>query len=235
MVEAKRVAQSQVAEAMLTGQGQELKGNTLHQDGTSKFHRHFQSFQITTSEGTTLSAGLSEVARADASTLTSEFHDLIKDLAQSLDPSKSSGHDTDIAKLIVSIIATMSDQGSVNPVFNEKFKKIREDLLPIVFQHWDTLSPETKQEMGTLFSFFCKMHIFVNMANETDKCLLQFERNIISTGRNPYSFSWNESGAVRLVRTVSKALTSHGCEKSGVGGHFLTYCYEPGVTRKNLK
>ena len=52
LVEAKRVAQCQVATAMLdNGPSSELQyGNCLHQNGTSKFHRHFQSFQVTTAE-----------------------------------------------------------------------------------------------------------------------------------------------------------------------------------------
>ena len=64
------------------------------------------------------------------------------------------------------------------------------------------------------------MHIFVNMATEADKYLAEFKKQVISDGRNPYAFQWNECGAARLIRTTSKALTSHGCEKSGVGGHF---------------
>ena len=48
MVEAKRATQSHVAASMLSN-----KGNTLHQIGKSKFHRHFHSFQATTADGTT--------------------------------------------------------------------------------------------------------------------------------------------------------------------------------------
>ena len=50
LVEAKRVAQCQVATDMVdNGPCSELQyWNCFHQDGTSKFHRHFQSFQITT-------------------------------------------------------------------------------------------------------------------------------------------------------------------------------------------
>ncbi|MES9884866.1 MAG: hypothetical protein ABW185_28810 [Sedimenticola sp.] len=236
MLEAKRIANRQVVESMLhdwdDNKAEPSTGNTLHQDGTSKFHRHFQSYQVTTADGTTLSAGLSEVARGDASTVLSEFQTLVSDLASSLSPSNSNAHTKEVAKLIVSIIATMSDQGSVNPVFNDKLQTIREDLLPVVFEHWDTIPDDMKQEMSKLLSFFCKMHIFVNMASETDKCLAQFEKHIIAEGRNPFSFNWTESGASRLVRTVSKALTSHGCEKSGVGSHFLTYLQEKGKDNK---
>ncbi|CAL4110248.1 unnamed protein product, partial [Meganyctiphanes norvegica] len=86
--------------------------------------------------------------------------------------------------------------------------------------------------MGKIaFFFFCKMHIFVNMATEVDKCLTILETNICS-GNNPYSFDRKESGASRLTRTVSKALTMHGCEKSGVGFHFLTQLQEKNAKNK---
>jgi hypothetical protein len=50
------LAKNQIANEMLnTDFGNE--GITLHSDGTSKFQRHFQNFQITTAEGKTLSTG----------------------------------------------------------------------------------------------------------------------------------------------------------------------------------
>jgi len=48
----------------------------------------------------------------------------------------------------------------------------------------------------------------------------------MSEGKNPFSFDWNESGGTCLTRTVSKALTMHGCDKSGVGSHFSTFLEE---------
>ncbi|WAR08394.1 hypothetical protein MAR_018352 [Mya arenaria] len=59
------------------------------------------------------------------------------------------------------------------------------------------------------------MPVFVNMDNEVDKCLSVFEK-IVCLG-------WSESGEARLVRTISKALTMHGCEKSVTGKHFQAY------------
>ena len=88
---------------------------------------------MTTADGTTLSVGLPEVARGDASTLVNEFNSLVSDLASSVEPSVSGSHGSKIAELVVSIIATMSDQGSVNPVFNDRLQKIREELLPGLF------------------------------------------------------------------------------------------------------
>ena len=126
-------------------------------------HRNFivisKSFQITTSEGITLSGGLSEVTRGDANTLFEEFESVISELASAIQ--NTGDHHSNVAKLVVSLTSTMSDQGSVNPVYNAKLQKVRDYLIPIVYENWDALSPEVKQEMITLFSFFCKMHIFV--------------------------------------------------------------------------
>lgn len=224
ILEAKRVANQQLAKTLL-----EDKPVTLHQDGTSKFHKHFQSFQISNSDGTTMSAGLHEVGKSDANKLFETFQVLISDLAETI---KTGNQDEKVAALVKSIVATMSDQGSVNPLFNDKFQVFREDLLPLAYDRWDEMSDNERKSLGEVFNFFCKMHIFVNMATEVDKSLMQFEKTVISEGHNPFAFSTAESGSSRLVRTASKALTAYGCEKSGVGGHFLTYLQDKGLQNK---
>lgn len=75
----------------------------------------------------------------------------------------------------------------------------------------------------TMGIFFCKMHLIVNFASEYDKCLKEFENNIIESGKNPHSFGNLESSAVRLIRTSAKAFTSHGSEKAGVASHWESY------------
>ncbi|MES9880650.1 MAG: hypothetical protein ABW185_07190 [Sedimenticola sp.] len=219
VTEGKRVAQRQVAVAMLDGLEDPSVGNCLHQDGTTKFHRHFQSFQVTTAEKRTYSLGMSEVSAGDAETLLSAFKTQLDELADAIHEEK--GHET-VAKLVASITSTMSDQGSVNPVFHSQLADLKSTLLPDVFANWETMDPDVRSEVSTISSYFCKMHIFVNMASEVDKCLSVFGNNV-TAGKNPYSFDWNESSATRLTRTASKGLTMHGCDKSGVGSHFSTY------------
>ncbi|XP_047136822.1 centromere-associated protein E-like [Hydra vulgaris] len=71
MQEASILDQFQVAEAMLENNliNKNPKiGNCLHGDGTQKYHKHYQNFQITTTSGKTLSFGLSEVVGKDAAT-----------------------------------------------------------------------------------------------------------------------------------------------------------------------
>lgn len=218
--EGKRVAQKQVALAMLQNMSEpSVSGNCFHQDGTTKSHRHFQSFQVTTADKKTYSLGLCEVSAGDADTLMEAFKQQICDLATAV----SNGTDSEtVAKLVCSITSTMSDQGSVNPVFNRQLTELKQNFLPEAFLSWDTLDEKVRNEVSKISSYFCKMHIFVNMASEVDKCLSLFESNI-SSGRNPYAFDWKESGATRLTRTSSKALTMQGCDKSGIGSHFSTY------------
>ncbi|VDI35042.1 Hypothetical predicted protein [Mytilus galloprovincialis] len=123
----------------------------------------------------------------------------------------------------------MSDQGAANPVFNQQLKEFKESFLPDIVENWENLDINTPTEMAKMSSFFCKMLIFVNMASEVDKCLQVFERHVCN-GKNPFAFEWKESGASRFVS--SKALTLHGCEKSGVGQHFRTHLKERDIDNK---
>lgn len=67
LVEAKVIAQKQIADEMMKGARPEAGiGNTLHYDATTKFHKHYQSFQVTTVGGKTLSIGMEEVGAGNA-------------------------------------------------------------------------------------------------------------------------------------------------------------------------
>lgn len=59
----------------------DMKGNCLHQDGTSKFHKQFQSFQLTTPEHRSYSIGMTEVGSADADSLMKAFQTNISELS----------------------------------------------------------------------------------------------------------------------------------------------------------
>jgi hypothetical protein len=50
-----------------------LVGNTLHSDATSKYFKHFQSYQVTLSNGNSMSIGLTEVGGADSDTMLQSF------------------------------------------------------------------------------------------------------------------------------------------------------------------
>lgn len=74
LVEANILAKAQVCEKMLSTGEAAVSNNCLHGDGTSKYHRHYQSFQITTASGRQLSIGLSETASGNAKELMEVFN-----------------------------------------------------------------------------------------------------------------------------------------------------------------
>ena len=71
--EALVIGNMQVAESMLESGVDGNFGNCLHGDGTTKYSKHYQNFQVTTASGTTLSFGLSEVVDSDASAVLKNF------------------------------------------------------------------------------------------------------------------------------------------------------------------
>ncbi|XP_065679997.1 uncharacterized protein LOC105850680 [Hydra vulgaris] len=127
MQEASILGQFQVAEAMLENNliNKNSKiGNCLHGDGTQKYHRHYQNFQITTTSGKTLSFGLSEVVGKDAATVLQNFTNIVDDICDVVSNSATE-KEINFAKLITSIKSTMSDLSSVNPLFNSQLKTLR--------------------------------------------------------------------------------------------------------------
>ena len=227
LVEAKFLAQKQVAETMMQGADpSSLTGNCLHGDGTSKYHRHFQSFQVTTLSGKTITIGLHEMGGSSTADVLKSFKDCVDELASTLEGSSvdAESKDANIAKLVSSIKNTMSDQGAVNPCFNRELEIIRKDALPKAVDNWDVLSEQARAEIISMGNFYCKMHLLVNFATECDKTLKVFESICDETRKtNESGYQTNESGAARLVRTAVKALHPHGSEEAGVASHFQAY------------
>ena len=166
--EALALAQMQVVEEMKKGDlGPDEIGNCLHGDGTIKYSRHYQNFQITTRSGRTLSLGLIEVADADAETVLKTFIQTIDDLTDVIDGDK----EKDLASLVTSIKNTMSDMGPVCPLFNTKLETFREHLLPKVIEKWSDLDDDQRSKFIEMGHYFCKLHLLVNFATESDKIL----------------------------------------------------------------
>ena len=218
--EALILAQIQVGEAMLN---ETSTTNCLHGDGTSKYHKHYQNFQITTSEGKTLSFGLSEVAGGDAGMIFNNFTETVEDLCKVLGTPNSDTDDL-FSKLISNIRSTMSDQGPVNPLFNEKLKVLRKELLPNAIKNWNELSADDQSLLGEMGNFFCKLHLLANFATEGDKVLNVFEKFVLCDDyETVFAFNTKESGAARLVRTACKAFHVRGSDEAGVASYFNSF------------
>lgn len=217
LVEARHLAYVQVVKAMSDG-GE--SGNCLHGDDTTKYHRHYQSFQITTSSGNTLSFGLQEMAGQDAAALLNTFTSAVDELTEVISSTDAGDKERVFSELVLSIRSTMSDQCAVNPCFNEQLKQLRERLLPLCIENWSSLSKSSQDELKNMCNFFCKLHLLANFATECDKILKMLDVACEDDNKTKHVFITNESGAVRLIRTACKAFHPRGSDEAGVSDYF---------------
>ena len=217
--EALILAQLQVAEAMKEN-NELLFGNCLHGDGTSKYSRHYQNFQITTKSGRTPSFSLTEVADADAETVLITFTGSVKDICDAIDGDK----EKDFSLLVASIKNTMSDLGPVNPLFNSKLEIIRSELLPKVMSNWDELEDIQKGEIIRMGSFLCKLHLLCKFSTQTGKSLKEFEYIILDKDyEKQFAFNTKESSPTQLIRIACKAFHPRGSDECGVASYFNAF------------
>ena len=229
LIEARHLADIQVGQAMLEGTDlSTVLGNTLHGDGTTKYHRHYQNFQVSTPDGQSLTAGLVEIVGQDAETLLNCWQERIREIAQAAEGRNSSPGDVDktVNNLLVSIKNTMSDQCAVNGAFNNLYSTLREELLPTVIDKWDDFGPSEKKNLLEMGNFFCKVHPLITFAEESNKALLRFESAVME-GESKYALpSSGESGTVRLIRTACQAFQKRGNQQAGQSEDFKSYLGE---------
>lgn len=222
LLEARHLADVEVASAMNASRPGEAIGNCIHGDGTTKHHKKYQNFQVTLPDGTSRTMGLTEMAGGDTTAVFNAFELRVQELAESLsvaDPDKAANLSKDI---MTTIKSTMTDQGPTMPQFSEKLKVLKEELLPEVVSNWDILQEEDKATCRQFATFYCKMHPLINFAEEVDKVLKSYE-DIASEGKTTHTLQTGESGVRRLIRTASKAYHHRGSDKSGVEDSFTSY------------
>ena len=150
-MEMKCLACDQISEEMDT-----QDNITLHSDGTSKFGKHYVSYQLST-EHSSYSLGLCEILTGSAElTLIHTFKQITSDL------SLVSGNREAI---ITKIKNTMSDRHIVQKNFNTLLEDYRADILPSVIQDWSELSQAEQDQLSSLNNFICGMHVLVGMAD----------------------------------------------------------------------
>ncbi len=134
--------------------------NTLHGDGTTKYHRHYQNFQINTAEGVPLSIGLIEIVDQNAETILSVWKERILEIAQAVSNQKvvTENVTETVNKLFCSVKNTISDQCATNGVFNKLLEDLRKEVLPKVLSNWKCLSSEDQSSLEEMGNLFCKVH-----------------------------------------------------------------------------
>ena len=210
--------------------------NTLQTDGTSKFGKHFGTFDIRCKSGQNLVLGLRPMVSGDSETVLSELVLILKDIENVCD-----GTDNKMAnKLLVSIKNTMSDRHIVQKKFNSLLQEYRCEILPDVIDGWSSLGEEEKERMKTINSLFCGLHYVVGLGDQAESALKVFDKllyedmRIGSLADGGAGFTNGESGTLRLIRTLCKAVEEHGCEKSGRMVDFDLALEEDGILKNPL-
>ena len=204
----------------------ENSSRTLHTDGTSKFGKHYRTYDLVTDQGQTLTAGIREVSSGDAKTQLNVLLNIFSEIDKSLKSSEENVSN----KIISSIKNIMSDRHIVQKKFNAVFQDYLASVLPTVFQNWDTFSKNIQENFIRVNDFFCGLHFVVGLADQTEialKCwdkLLHDKGPVGSLANGKYSRC--ESGTLRLIRTTCKSLQTHGCKRSGRISDFYTYLTE---------
>ena len=204
----------------------ENSSRTLHTDGTSKFGKHYGTYDVVTDQGQTLTAGIREVSSGDTKTQLNVLIDIFSEIEESLQSSEENVSN----KIISSIKNIMSDRHIVQKKFNAVFQNYCAPGLPTLFENWDTLSENIQENFIKVNDSFWGLHFLVGLADQTEIALkawdklLYDDRPIGSLANGGYSKG--ESGTLRLIRTTCKSVQTHGCEKSGRISDFYTYLTE---------
>ena len=85
--ESRRLSQLQVAESLLKDYDSSCR--TLHTDGTSKFGKHYGTYDVVTDQGQTLIAGIREVSSGDTETQLNVLLDILSKIEESLQDTNS--------------------------------------------------------------------------------------------------------------------------------------------------
>jgi hypothetical protein len=177
---------------------------------------------------------LKRVAGGDAATYLEALKTTLEELALCAADTEEDVKDLQ-SKLFVSLKNIMSDQCATNGVFNQLLIDLRTELLPAVIDDFEQyvncliqvhlwliyfyrLPDSTKQEIISVGTYSCRMHLIINCSDAADKGLAAFEEAICEGGSNPHSFlnSKEKSGTFRLARTCASAFTARGSQTAGV-------------------
>ena len=208
---------------------------TLQTDGTSKFGKHYGTFDISCKSGEKFVLGLRPMVSGNSETILSGLKEILQEIEAVCD-----GTDTRMSqKILVSIKNTMSDRHVVQKKFNLMLQEYRCEILPDVIAGWEHLVEEEQERIKKINFYFCGLHYVVGLADQAEGALKVFDRLLYnetpigSLAHGGYSKN-GESGTLRLIRTLCKAVQVRGCEKSGRMVDFDLSLEEDGITGNPL-
>ena len=114
---------------------------TLQTDGTSKFGKHYGTFDVSCKSGEKFVLGLRPIVCGNSETILSGLKEILQEIE-----TVCGGTETSMSqKILVSIKNTMSDRHIVQKKFNLMLQEYRCEILPDVIEGWENLA-EADQE-----------------------------------------------------------------------------------------
>ena len=223
------LSQTQLAEEV-----SKKESTCLLSDEASKFGQKFEGFHLCDNQGKLWVLGLRNIVTKGATDTLATFNEILDDIS---DSSKFSNNDSG-KKILLNIVSTMSDRASTQIKFNELLEDYRTTILKEhLSDSWDAMNDAEKSSVTKLNNFFCGLHVLVHTAEVATSCLLEAERGLFEGCAPIYDATFrkaNEPGTLRLVRTVCKAFSCGGDEKSGAHGPFSLYV-KPFLKEKGMR
>ena len=166
--------------------------------------------------------GLRQLTTKASHDTLSTFQEILKDIDDACDVTNSEKS----KKILVNIVATMSDRAATENKFHSLVEALRAEVLLEVHENWNELSDTEKIETSRLLNFFCGLHTLVHFAETASAALLESDKGFFGEVAPIHDRSFKNSkepGACRLARTSSRAF-ARGCdEKSGRFGEFNVF------------
>lgn len=186
--------------------GQELSQSdnflTLQTDGTTKFHEHHATYDISTNKDTqSYCLGLRHIFSGSADDTLQVLKEILDDIDS---VQKEIGESTLSDKILLKIKNTMSDRHAAEKKFNAILEEYRADILPTVVENWDELSEVEHDQLTRMNNFFCGLHFLVGLADCAENTLKLWETSHDENSASSASLS-TSSGTQRLIRTACKA------------------------------
>jgi hypothetical protein len=206
----------------------QTENNTVHIDGTKKKFREFNTVDITTGDGKSLSLGYDEMSGGTTEDYIISSVDIMKEIADLLLPEQATSlqRDCKVAELLFSVRNTMTDRHIVNKNFNEALYDIRKSYMALV-KDLEDISDEEMQKLSHMNNLFCSVHAVGNCGTVAKSSLKDFEEmcelpndNIMKGTARTYQFLF----------ALSKALTyAHDYQRAGVAHYWAAHLKEENV------
>ena len=190
---------------------------TLQTDGTTKFGKHFATFDIATESGS-YTLGLRLVLSGSAQNTLDTLKEILDDLHY---VQEQMGGSAVSSTVISKLKNTMSDRHAAEKLFNELLAEYRAEILPDVVCGWADANECERVQFTRMNNFFCGLHFIVGLAECADATLKLWEeaQELPASGKS--------SGSQR--RTACKGFHSRGSQQAGCSVQFQSYLSNQGI------